>query len=103
MQNPAIHRMRRDVVLAGYVELPRAIGYDLLMDVAIRTADVHVRARVVGHQAEVLAAPRPNNRARWLRRSHQIAGTEGRHRGDEGQRNSSHHGSNVSLATSLSL
>ena len=93
MENAAVDRMRRDVVLAGDIELPRAIGYDLLMDVAIRAADVHVRARVVGNQAGVLPAPRPNNRARRLRRSHQIAGAERRHRGDERKRSSSHHGS----------
>src|SRR5437667_10657731 len=57
MQNPAIHWMRRDVVLAGDIELPRAIGYDLLMDVAICAADVHVRAGVVGNPAGIHTAP----------------------------------------------
>src|SRR5213075_1168207 len=57
MHDAAIDRMRRDVVLAGDVESAGGVGHDLLMHVAVGAADVDVRARVVGDEAGVLAAP----------------------------------------------
>src|SRR5256714_11046191 len=93
MQNTAVDRMRRNVVLARDVELPRAIGYDLLMDVAIRTTDVHVRARVVGNQAGVHTAPRAGHPTTLKAGGQLLTRANGRHRGDERKRSSSHHGS----------
>src|SRR5207249_8144276 len=47
-----------DVVLAGYIEPPVRVWNDLLMDVAVGAADVHVRAGVVGNQSRVVTTPR---------------------------------------------
>src|SRR2546421_3430389 len=43
------------------------IGNDLLMNVAVRAADVDVRAGIVRHQRRILATPQPGEILRWLR------------------------------------
>jgi len=58
MQHAEVDRMRSDIVLAGDVEPPLGVGNDFLMDVAVGTPDVHVRAGVVRDQPGVLTAPR---------------------------------------------
>src|SRR5437879_5685993 len=82
MQDAPIDGMRRDIVLAGYIEPPVRVGNDLLMDVAVRAADVHVRARVVRNEPRVVTAPRAGQILRWAN-PRRIAGAEHRDRRSE--------------------
>src|SRR3989454_1113547 len=85
MQDAAIDRMRRDVVLTGQVEPPLGVKNDLLMDVAVGAADMDVRAGVVRNQHRILATPHPGEILRWLH-PRRIARTEHRSRRRESQR-----------------
>lgn len=58
MEDTAIDRVRRDVLLSGQIEAPVAVDYELLVDVAVGAADVNMRAGVVGDESRVLTAPR---------------------------------------------
>src|SRR3989475_7144244 len=59
VQDAAVHRERRDVVLTRDVEPAEAVGHDLLVDVAVAAADVGVGTRVVGDEPGVVTTPRP--------------------------------------------
>lgn len=75
MGNAAVDRIGRDVLLAGDVERAVRVWNDPPVHVAVRAADVNVRARVVGDQRGVVTAP---GAGEILGRSHarQLAGTE---------------------------
>src|SRR6266550_7319128 len=59
MQDAAVDRVRRDVLLAGHVEATVVVRNDPLMDVAVGAADVDVRAGIVRDQRRILTAPHP--------------------------------------------
>src|SRR2546425_6110841 len=90
MQDAAIDRMRRDVVLPRHIEPPFRIGNDLLMNVAVRAADMDVRAGIVRHQRRIVATPHPGE-ILWRLHPRRIARTEHRGRRRESQRYSGEH------------
>src|SRR5207249_1536489 len=100
MQDATVDRMGRDVVLAGYIEPPVRIRDDLLMDVAVRAADVHVRAGVVGNQSRVVTTPRAREIFGWLE-SRRIARAEQRGHSRERQHDFHPHLTPVSIHGAL--
>src|SRR5260370_13398052 len=57
MQDAAVNRIRRDVLLAGHVEATAWVRNDLLMAVAVGAADVDLRAAIVCDERRILAPP----------------------------------------------
>ena len=68
MQNPAIHRVRIDIVSPVDREVTVEIGDDLAFGVAKCAADVNMGRGVGGDEASVISSPRSGDFCDWSSR-----------------------------------